>query len=86
MYNLFNRKAKINKRSTCSSPTTILITKSLNRVSGVNPKISINNVIQLNSNIPSAKKLDKLAIKDRPTSPLLNLVKIINNIKSSTIV
>ena len=86
MYNLFNRKAEINKRSTCGSPTTILITKLLNRVSGVNPKTSINNDIQLNSSIPSAKKLNELAIKDRPTSPLLNLVKIINNVKSSKIV
>jgi len=86
MYNLFNRKAEINKRSTCGSPTTILITKSLNRVSGVNPKVCINNDIQLNSNIASAKKLDELAIKDSPKSPLLNLDKIINNIKSSKIV
>jgi len=86
MYNLFNRKAEINKRSTWDSPTIILIAKSLNIVSGVNSKININNDIQLNSNITNTKKLNELATKARPTSPLLNQVKIMNNIKSSKIV
>ena len=76
----------MNKRSTCGSPTKILIVRSLNRVSGLNPKLSINSDIQVNSNIASAKKLNELARKEKPTSPLHSLVIIVNNIKSSKIV
>lgn len=86
MYNLFIRRAEINKRRTCGSPTTILITKSLNRFSVVNPKTNINIDMQQYSNITNTKILNELAIKDRPTSPLVIQVKIIKCTQSSKIV
>jgi hypothetical protein len=58
----------------------------LNRVLSVNPEIRINSDMQQNSKIPSTKILTELARKDRATSPLLNLVKMMNNIRSSKIV
>jgi len=66
-------------RNTCGSVITILITKLGNNFSGVTPKTGINSDRQTNSTITKAKKLNKLAIRDKLKSPLPSHVKAINN-------
>lgn len=66
-------------RSTWGSVIMILSRRFENNSSGFTPKIGINNDNQKNSMIAKAKKLNRLAIKDKLKSPFPIHVNITNN-------